>query len=93
MVTLNKNTERAKRWINGYFMSRYFSINQFYKNPSYAKERAEKDCINRMIELNGHGFKVLGGNSSFFTCGYTDETENTLFIETACNTYKIFLGD
>jgi hypothetical protein len=93
MKTLNKNTQKAENWIKTYFMSHYFSVNQFYSNPSYNKVKAEKDCINRMIELNGTGYKVLGGNCMFFTCGYMDKTENTLYIETYENTYKIPLTD
>lgn len=93
MITLNKNTQKAENWIKTYFMSHYFSVNQFYSNPSYNKVQAERDCINRMVELNGTGYKVLGGNSMFFTCGYMDKSENTLYIETHCNTYKIPLTD
>ena len=93
MRTLNKNTQRAENWINSYFNSHYFSVNQFYKNCSSAKMQAERDCINRMNNLNGHGYKVLGGNCFYFTCGYMDETENTLYIETSDNTYKIPLTD
>lgn len=93
MITLNKNTQKAENWIKTYFMSHYFSVNQFYSNPSCNKVRAERDCINRMIELEGTGYKVLGGNSMFFTCGYMDKSENTLYIETHCNTYKIPLTD
>ena len=93
MKTLNKNTQRAENWINAYFNSHYFSVNQFYKNCSSSKVQAERYCINRMHELNGHGYKVLGGNCFYFTCGYVDETENTLYIETSDNTYKIPLTD
>ena len=93
MKTLNKNTQRAEWWIKTYFKSHYFSVNQFYKNCSSSKVQAERSCINRMIELNGHGYKVLGGNCMFFTCGYMDKTENTLYIETHENTYKIPLTD
>lgn len=90
---LNKNTEKARRWIDSYFKSHYFGIEQFYKNPSCNKVRAERDCINRMLSINGTGYKVLGGNSSFFTCGYMDKVQNTLYIETACNTFEIALTD
>lgn len=93
METLNKNTKKAKRWIDSYFKSRYFSVNQFYCNPSCNKVQAERDCINRMIDIDGVGYKVLGGNCMFFTCGYTDKSENILYIETHCNTYKIDLRD
>ena len=88
---LNRTTERAKRWIDGYFRSNYYSIDGFYNRPSYNKIRAEKECINRMLEVNGKGYRVLGGTSSFFTCGYLSNDGKILYIETACNTFEIAL--
>lgn len=88
---LNRTTKRAENWIEGYFRSCYYSIDDFYNRPSYNKIRVEKECINRMLSINGKGYKVLGGNSSFFTCGYLSEDEKTLYIETACNTFEIAL--
>lgn len=93
MITLNKNTQRAESWIDSYFKSHYLSVETFYKNCSSSKIQAEALCKERMRKLNGHGYKVLGGNCFYFTCGYLDDVENTLYIETAENTYKIFLGD
>lgn len=88
---LNKNTKRAESWIDSYFRSTYASIDEFYNRASYNKVRAEKECINRMLEVNGKGYRVLGGNSSFFTCGYLSNDGKTLYIETACNTFEIAL--
>lgn len=90
---LKKTSARAESWIKGYFNSHYFSINQFYGRYSQNKARAESDCIDRMNSINGKGYKVLGGNSSFFTCGYLSDDENTLYIETHCNTFEIPLTD
>ena len=90
---LNKNTARAENWIKGYFNSHYFTIKQFYGRFSSRKGYAERDCIDRMNSINGKGYKVLGGNSSFFTCGYLSNDENTLYIETHCNTFEIDLRD
>ncbi len=88
---LNKTTARAEGWINHYFNSDYYSVEQFYNRPSYNKIRAENGCINRMNSINGKGYKVLGGNSSFFTCGYMNETRDILYIETAYNIFEIDL--
>ena len=93
MVTLNRETERAKRWINSYNKSYFYSVKQFYCNPSQFKINAEMDCINRMVKMDGKNYRVLGGNSSFFTCGYMSKNEDTLFIETHCNTFAIPLHD
>lgn len=88
---LNKTTAKAEGWIRGYFNSHFYGVEQFYNRPSYNKIRAERDCIDRMNSINGRGYKVLGGNSSFFTCGYLSEDENTLYIETHCNIFEIDL--
>ena len=90
---LNNTTEKAKRWIDSYNRADYCSVESFYNRPSYNKIRAENECIDRMNSINGHRYRyrVLGGNSSFFTCGYLSEDSKTLYIETACRTYEIEL--
>ena len=88
---LNRNNARAENWVNSYFNSSYYGVEQFYNRPSYNKIRAERECINRMLEVKGEGYRVLGGNSSFFTCGYLSNDSKILYIETACNTFEIAL--
>lgn len=88
---LNKTTARAERWIHAYNRANCYSVEDFYKSPSGCKIRAEKECLARMNSINGYGYRVLGGNSSFFTCGYKSEDGKTLYIETHCNTFEIAL--
>ena len=93
MTKLNKTTERAEHWIKTYFNSSCFSVLDFYSKPSSSKIRIEQKIKNKMIENNCIDYRVLSGNSSFFTCGYMDKNENILYIETAYNTYEIDLRD
>ena len=93
METLNKNTKRAKRWINDYFNSHYFSVMSYYGRPSARKISIENDIKEKMYKMDCKNYAVLSGNSFNFTCGYTSKDENTIYIETVGNTYKIFLGD
>ena len=88
---LNKTTKKAEAWIKAYNNSSYYGIDYFYKSCSSAKYRAETQCKDRMKSINGYGYKVLGGSSSFFTCGYLSEDGKTLYIETQCNTFEIAL--
>lgn len=88
---LNKETKKAERWIDSYNRADCHSVEDFYSRPSYNKISAERKCIERMNEINGYGFRILSGNSSFFTCGYKSENGDTLYIETACNTFEIAL--
>ena len=87
---LNNTTQKARKWINEYKNSFCTSVSNFYNNCSSAKIRAENMCKNRMLENNCHGYKVLNGNYSHFTCGYISHNK-TLYIETASNIYEIEL--
>lgn len=88
---LNKTTQKAKTWIDTYFQSSCFSVRDFYGHCSNEKIRIEKNIKNKMIENNCHDYRVLNGNCFYFTCGYMSEDDNTLYIETACNTFEISL--
>ena len=90
---LNKTTQRAKGWIDDYFTSSCFSVRDFYTSQVYRKESIE-DAIKRRISAgNLHGYKIIGGNGYYFTCGYMDENENILYVETVSNIYEIDLRD
>lgn len=93
MITtkLNKTTQKAERWIKEYFMSHCFSVRDYYGRCSDEKIRIESRIRDRMIENDLIGYRVLNGNNFYFTVGYTDRTENILYIETSCNIYEIDL--
>ena len=88
---LNKNTKKAKTWIEQYFTSSCFCVESFYKNPSITKRHLELEIRDKMFNNNLINYKILNGNSFYFTCGYMDITQNILYIETACNIFEIDL--
>ena len=88
---LNKSTQKAKSFIDSYFQSSYFSVRDFYTSRVYRKESIEDAIKRKMIENNCHDYRILSGNSFYFTCGYISEDDNTLYIETAYNTFEIDL--
>lgn len=88
---LNKTTKKAERWIKEYKNSFNYSVRDFYKSCSYDKMQAEKDIINKMNDNKCYGYKILNGNTFYFTCGYKSEDGKTLYIETSCNTFEIAL--
>lgn len=88
---LNKTTKKAEAWINEYKNSFCYSVENFYGRCSYEKLQAENECKNRMIENNCHAYRILNGNSFYFTCGYMSSDNKTLFIETVSNTFEIAL--
>lgn len=53
-----------------YNRSNVYTIWEAYKSPSYIKEKAYWAIRNEMNDLGGHGLKITGANSSFFSCAY-----------------------
>ena len=88
---LNKTTKRASNWIEQYNKSTCYSVSSFYVSRVYRKESIEEDIKRKMIENNCHGYKVLNGNSSFFTCAYKNSDDSILYVETIGNTFEIEL--
>lgn len=88
---LNKNTKKAKRWIDSYNNSDCYSVSDFYTSRVYRKESIESSIKRKMIENNCHGYKITGGNGFYFSCGYLNKDNTILYIETQSNTYEIAL--
>lgn len=88
---LNKNTQKADYYTRLYNMADCTSVDDFYNNPSTTKRRIEKTIKERMIDNDCINYRVLCGNSSFFTCGYTSRDSKILYIETSSNTFEIEL--
>lgn len=86
---LNYTTKKAQKWIDEYKNSSCYSVRNFYKNCSSRKIAIEQEIIKKMDENNCYGYRVLSGNSSFFTCGYRSKDDSIIYIETIGNTYKI----
>ena len=88
---LNKSTQRAQNFIKSYFGSHIFSVRDAYSSRVPTKESIE-DRIKERLRAEGlHDYRIISYNGFYFTCGYMDETENTLYIETAYNIYEIDL--
>ena len=87
MKTINNTTKKAQAYINAYNNSDIYSLNQAYGRPSTEKTRADYSCRMMMQEEGGHGYKIIGYNSSFFTVAWI--AGNALRIETATNSFII----
>ena len=88
---LNKTTQKAEKWINEYFNSSCFSVRDFYTSRVYRKESIEDAIKMKMRENNLHDYRIVSGNGFYFTCGYMNESEDILYIETASNIFEIDL--
>lgn len=91
VTKLNKTTKRAESWINAYFDSSCYSVSDFYASSAYRKKSIESAIKNRLIYNNLIGYKVIYGNTFYFTCGYMSADKKTLYIETASKIYAIEL--
>lgn len=89
MKTLNKTTKKAMEWINAYERASKNSVYEFYRCPSNRKIQAEAIIRQCMQKEGGSNYKIMGGNSSFFTCGYM--ASNKLVVFTGFDRYEINL--
>ena len=88
---LNNTTQKASNWIRQYNNSTCYSVLNFYGRCSYTKISIENEIIEKMNKNNCHGYRVLNGNNSFFTCAYKSKDDSILYVETIGNTFEIEL--
>ena len=64
--------------VKAYFRDYMWTVNEYgyrdlsdcYKNPSYAKMRAERIIADEMYYRGGYAYSVISYNTNMFTCGY-----------------------
>lgn len=92
-MKLNRNTKKARGFIWSYKRSEVRALCECYNSYSYAKAAAEKICREKMLDMDGYGFKILASNCMTFTCGWLYEDKETgvvmLDVETAYNSYQM----
>ena len=89
MIKLNRNTQKAKRFIREYQNSTNFRLEDCYCNYSYAKERAFDYCINKMQEMGGQVGCIISYNTCFFTFAFA--LNDKLIVICPTNEYEIQL--
>ena len=88
MKRIKKSSKVGSRYLYMYERAKATSIRQLYKQPSRAKVWAEEDCLQKMAQEHGEGYKILSHNTHQFTAAW--RTAEGLRIETAGNSYLIF---
>ena len=86
MITLNKNTKKAQRFLKDRKWAECKMNNSIYS--IYDRPSCTKVAISREIENRLHSVFYHGGSSFSFTCSGYDK-DNNLIVETRSNTYKI----
>lgn len=87
MKTIKNTSKKAQAYINAYNRSSMYDLQDAYRTPSTRKTRANYNCRMMMESEGGHGYKIIGYNSSFFTVAWI--AGNALRIETAYNSFVI----
>ena len=87
MKTIKNTSKKAQAYINAYNRSRMYDLQDAYRTPSTRKTRANYNCRMMMESEGGHGYKIIGYNSSFFTVAWI--AGDALRIETAYNSFII----
>ena len=90
MTILNKNTKKARYYINCYRRAiDNSSIFDIYAVPSKAKIIIAENIERKARDLKCYDIRYLHGNSFNYVMGYSDG--KVLYIETTANTFKIEL--
>lgn len=82
--------QKALNYAKQLYRSNYFSVGDFYKKPSYEKQRAENSIFRQMEKNGGYGYRVLSGNCFTFVAAYYEELpqgKTRLHVETYANSY------
>jgi hypothetical protein len=69
-------TKQQQQIITRYNNSNNYSLDDVYSSYSVYKARAERHVLNEMESVNGWGYKILGANSTQFSCAYLKQDEN-----------------
>ena len=87
MKTVKSTTKQGQRFLSAYASATSHSVKEYYKTASYAKVSAENSILRSIGEAFKNTYRVLSGNSFFFTAAY--QTAEGLVVETPGNSYLI----
>ena len=87
MKTIKSTTQKGKHFLSAYQTATSRSVKEYYKNASSAKISAENSILRSIGEAFRNTYRVIGGNSSFFTAAY--QSADGLVVETPVNSYLI----
>lgn len=80
-------TKKLQHLVEAYEHATMRDLYDLYERPSCAKIEADRKIRHEMIDAGGYGYRIIGGNSSTFSCAYKVGT--TLIYHTAYNKYII----
>ena len=87
MKTIKSTSKKGQHFLSAYQSATSNSVKEYYKTASYAKVSAENSILRSIGEAFKHTYRVLSGNSFFFTAAY--QSADGLVVETPANTYIV----
>ena len=89
---MNKEQRRAY-FAKKFILSDCTSVMNYYVKPSYRKVSIERNIKGQMFTRNGKRYRVLNGNTFYFTCAYVYPKDDAwiLVVETVRNHYELEL--
>lgn len=88
MKRIKKSSKAGSQYLRMYEHAEATSIRQLYKQPSRIKVWAEEDCLEKMVQEHGEGYRILSSNIFKFTAAW--RTPEGLRVETAKNSYLVY---
>ena len=86
MKRVKATTKKGQHFISAYQSATSRSVKEYYKKASSAKIIAENSILRAIGEFK-HTYRVISGNTSFFTAAY--QTAEGLVVETPVSSYLI----
>ena len=89
---MNK-AERREYFAKKFMYSDCTSVMNYYAKPSDTKVAIEQNIKGQMFERNGKRYRILSGNTFYFTCAYVYPKDDTwiLVVKTISNHYELEL--
>ena len=87
MKRVKATTQKGKHFLSAYEHATSHSVREYYKNASSAKISAENSILRAIGEAFKNTYRVISGNSCFFTAAY--QSADGLVVETPVNSYLI----
>lgn len=85
-------TKRNESIINRYKKASATDVKDVYTKPSKLKLDKCKECRQKMVDMNGEGFRILGANSYTFSAAFkykNQDGKNILVFITKDSTTEI----
>ncbi len=87
MKRVKATSKKWQRFLSAYQFATSRSVNEYYKNASSKKISAENSILSSIGEAFKHTYRVISGNTCFFTAAY--QTAGGIVVETPGNIYII----